>query len=74
MYMILITYMVTVIKCVAGAAQTTEQRTRRNEGENREGVQRDIKRVSTVALLLWGTWTNHGVFWSITLPKTSDAR
>ena len=29
---------------------------------------------STVALLLWDTWTKDGVFWSITLPKTSDAR
>ena len=68
MCMIPITYMVTVIKCVAGAAQTTEQRTRRNEGEHREGTEGHQVR-SIVSLILWDTWTKDGVFWSITPSK-----
>ena len=48
--MTLITNIVTVMKCVAGATQTTEQRTRRNEGKHRERGT-EGHQVSIVALL-----------------------
>ena len=71
MYMILITYVVTVIKCVASSTQTTEnapEERRRTPGNVAEG--HHVR--STVAFLLWDKFKNDGVSWSITLLTTSD--
>ena len=53
--MTLITYIVTVMKCVADATQTTDQRTRRNEGEHREWNTEGHAVRSIVANAFWVT-------------------
>ena len=69
--MTLVTYIVTVMKCVAGATQITEQRTRGNDGKHRRGTEEHQVR-SIEALLFGYRQQKDGVFWSITLPKTSN--